>query len=215
MNIQDNVLKHYLQNVYFVTGTPCGGKSVTARTLGKQYGIRVYDVDEEFDRHRAASAPRFQPAMNRQFRDADEFFTRSVEEYGDCLRQNTREQLDFILLDLIRLSAEGPVLCDGHLSLAQAEALSEPGRVVFLLRDPHDLAEEYRRRPDHQDFNAFLLSASDPEAAKRTVNETLLALNEAAYHAIKESSFFWLERSPDRSVEETAALVAAHFGLTE
>ena len=215
MNIQDNVLKHYLQKVYFFLGTPCGGKSTTARALGKRLGLPVYGADERFSRHLKASDPRFQPVMNKRFQNADEFFGRSVAEYEGWLRQNAREQLDYILLDLIRLSQEGPILCDGNLTMEEAIRLTEPSRCVFLIRDPHNLAEEYAMRPDHRDFCEYLNSATDPEAAKRTVNETLLALNEREYHAVKESSFFWLERSPDRGVEETAALVAAHFGLTE
>ena len=50
------------------------------------------------------SNPLFQPAMNTYFNSADEFFGRTVEEYKNWLLNNTREQLEFVLLDLIRLS---------------------------------------------------------------------------------------------------------------
>ena len=91
MNIQDNVLKHYLQKVYFFLGPPCGGKSTTARALGKRLGLPVYGADERFSRHLKASDPRFQPVMNKRFQNADEFFGRSVAEYEGWLRQNARE----------------------------------------------------------------------------------------------------------------------------
>ena len=42
--------------------------------------------------------------MNTYFNSADEFFGRTVEEYKNWLLNNTREQLEFVLLDLIRLS---------------------------------------------------------------------------------------------------------------
>lgn len=53
MEIKDNVLKEYLKNVYFVTGTPCGGKTTISRALGAKHNLPVYDVDEEFTMHQA------------------------------------------------------------------------------------------------------------------------------------------------------------------
>ena len=40
MIVQDNVIKEYLKNVYFISGTPCAGKTTITRALGKKYGIR-------------------------------------------------------------------------------------------------------------------------------------------------------------------------------
>ena len=81
MIFQDNVIKEYLKNVYFVTGTPCGGKTTISRKLAKRHNLLVYDIDEQFAKHREISNPEFQPSMNKVFKDANEFFGRSVEEY--------------------------------------------------------------------------------------------------------------------------------------
>lgn len=74
MIFQDNVLKEYLKNVYFITGTPCGGKTTVSRALGEKYHIQVYDIDEMFTSHQKLSDPEHQPAMNKVFADSDEFF---------------------------------------------------------------------------------------------------------------------------------------------
>ena len=37
MIFQDNVIKEYLRNVYFITGTPCGGKTTISRELAKRH----------------------------------------------------------------------------------------------------------------------------------------------------------------------------------
>ena len=156
MIFQDNVIKEYLKNVYFITGTPCGGKTTVSRALAEKYGFELFDVDERFDEHKKMSNPLFQPAMNTYFNSADEFFGRTVEEYKNWLLNNTREQLEFVLLDLIRLSENKKVLCDCHLTVAQALAFSEPARVVFLIKDPSNLVDEYGNRPDHQGFLRYL-----------------------------------------------------------
>lgn len=139
MIFQDNVMKEYLKNVYFVTGTPCGGKTTISRELAKRHNIVVYDVDEQFENHQKVSNAVYQPAMNKVFRNADEFFGRTVSEYKKWLIDNTREQLDFVLLDLIRLSQSQNVLCDCHLTMEQAEKITEPSRIVFLIKDPTNI----------------------------------------------------------------------------
>lgn len=213
MIFQDNIIKQYLKNVYFIAGTPCGGKTTVSRTLAKKYGIMVYDIDERFDEHQAMSDPVSQPAMNRNFRDADEFFGRSVEEYKAWLLKNTREQLDFVLLDLMRLSQNQMVLCDCHLTLEQAATVTDPSHIAFMIKKPVNLVEEYCNRPDHQGFSNFIHSATDFEAAKKTCNETLMSLNEKYYEDVKASGYFFVDRGDGLSVEETVALTAKHFGL--
>ena len=38
MDIRDNALRQALKNVYFVSGTPCGGKSTISRLLSERHG---------------------------------------------------------------------------------------------------------------------------------------------------------------------------------
>ncbi len=213
MIFQDNVMKEYLKNVYFITGTPCGGKTTLSHALAQKYGFELFDIDERFEEHKKISDPLFQPAMNTCFKSADEFFGRTVEEYKNWLLKNTREQLEFVLLDLIRLSENKKVLCDCHLTVAQALAFSEPARVVFLIKDPSNLVDEYGNRPDHQGFFQYLNSSTDIEKAKQTVNTTLYELNADRIEEIKRSPFFWIERTTDSTVEDTVACVEKHFCL--
>lgn len=213
MIFADNIIKEYLKNVYFITGTPCGGKTSVSRFLGKKCNIPVFDIDERFEEHQRISSKEFQPNMNKEFKNADEFFGRSVEEYRKWLLENTREQLDFVVLDLIRLSQDTKIICDCHLTLEQAETLTDSSRIAFLLRKPVNIVDEYCNRPDHQGFSDFIHSASDFEKAKETCEETLHLLNEAYYNNVKKSEYFWLERNENRSIEETAMLVAGHLGL--
>lgn len=39
MNISNNILKHYLKNVYFITGTAYAGKSTTVKMLSEKYDM--------------------------------------------------------------------------------------------------------------------------------------------------------------------------------
>ena len=213
MIFQDNVIKEYLKNVYFITGTPCGGKTTISRELAKRHNLFLYDVDEQFEKHQKISNAAFQPAMNQAFQDADEFFGRTAEEYKKWLLDNTREQLDFVLLDLIRLSQNQKVLCDCHLTMEEAEKLTEVSKIVFLIKEPSNLVDDYCNRPDHQGFSDFINSTSDIEKAKAVCNATLKSLNEKKYKEIKESDYYWIERTWKSTVDETVGNVERHFGL--
>lgn len=213
MIFQNNVIKEFLKNVYFVTGTPCGGKTTISRELAKRHNLLVYDIDEQFAKHQKLSNAAFQPAMNKTFKNADEYFGRTVEEYKKWLLDNTREQLDFVLLDLIRLSQNQIVLCDCHLTMEQTQKITEPSRIVFLIKEPSNIINDYCNRPDHQDFFRFISSASDVEKAKEKCNTTLRSLNEKYYSDIKESDYFWLERTSESTVEETVKNVERYFRM--
>lgn len=215
MIFQDNVVKEYLKNVYFVTGTPCGGKTTISRKLAEKYNLIVYDVDEQFARHQQISNSTFQPSMNKNFKNADEFFGRTVLEYKQWLIANTREQLDFILLDLIRLSQNNIVLCDCHLTLEEANKLTENSRIVFLIKEPSNLVDDYCNRPDHHDFHDFINSATNIKKAKEVCNATLKSLNEKAYEDIKKSDYLWIERDEDSTIDENVRKVEQHFGFLE
>ena len=45
MNIQDNVIRNALKNVYFVCGNACAGKSTIARMIADKHGFELYDMD--------------------------------------------------------------------------------------------------------------------------------------------------------------------------
>ena len=215
MEIRDNVLKEYLKNVYFVSGTALGGKTTVTRMLGKKYGIPVFDCDDEFDRHRLTAVPELQPNMCRQFRDADEFFSRTVEEYRSWLIGSSNEQLDFVIMDLAILAKDGPVIVDCGITVDQARRLSDVSRTVFLLKEPGNIVDEYCNREDHQSFRYWIHSATDYESAKKLCSDTLTQINSEFRKEVMESEFFWLDRSQGRTAEETLAEVERHFGFVK
>jgi len=212
MNIQDNVIKQALKSVYFICGTACGGKSTAARTLARRHGYLYFDVDTLFDGHRLLSDPEHQPYMNTTFANADAFFDRTAEDYKKWLLDGTREQWDFIIMELAHIAREQTVLCDCHLTVDMACALTVPDHLVFLVADPTNIVETYCNRPDHGDFKAFIESASDVAKAKALVNTALGSINIAAKEAMENSEFFCLERDFSRTPEQTAALIEQHFG---
>ena len=69
MIFQDNIIKEYLRNVYFISGTPCGGKTTITRALGEKYNIPVYVIDDQIPYHVRLSDKEHQPNMNDSSKD--------------------------------------------------------------------------------------------------------------------------------------------------
>lgn len=213
MTFQNNILKEYLKNVYFVSGTPCGGKTTVSKALAEKYNIVLYDVDDMFDIHKKISNPISQPAMNQEFVNADDFFTRPYLEYVQWLKNNTKEQLEYVIMDLIRLSEKQKVICDIHLTLEEAEKSTDVSRITFLIKNPVNLIDDYCNRPDHEDFKNYIQSTTNVDFAKANCNKTLEYLSKEKYDKIKMSNYFWIERNKDSTVNDTLQKVEKHFGF--
>lgn len=206
--------KQQFKNVYFITGTATGGKTTMSKQLAQKYGFVRYDVDEEFDKHKKLSNPKDQPNMNKSFKNADEFFLRDKDEYVSWLKNNSKEQLKFVLDDLVELSKKQKVVCDLHLTVEEALQIAEQNQIVFLIRENNDnIIDDYCSRKSHQGFNTFINSATNPQKAKQNCNLVLKTINDERSDAIKNSSFLYIVRNANSSIENTLNQIEKHFGL--
>ena len=46
MDLPNNIIKHFLKNVYFVSGCACGGKSTISKYLSQNHKIALYNWSE-------------------------------------------------------------------------------------------------------------------------------------------------------------------------
>lgn len=73
---------------------------------------------------------------------------------------------------------ETQFISDCHLTMEEVKKITEPSRIVFLIKEPSNIVDDYCNRPDHQGFSDFINSASDTEKAKVLCNKTLKSLND-------------------------------------
>lgn len=206
--------KDDFKNVYFITGTATGGKTTISKALAEKYGWLRYDVDVEFDRHQQLSNPIDQPNMNKTFKNADEFFLRDAAEYVQWLKDNTREQMEFILKDLKEISKSQKVVCDLHLTVEEADKIVNPNQIVFLIRESNEnIIDDYCNRKSHEGFNKFINSSTNPAKAKENCNNVLKIVNQERTKKIKNSKYLWIERNENSTVEKTLKIIEKHFGL--
>jgi len=66
MNIPDNILKQKLQNVYFIWGGSCAGKTTSAAELQRRRDCCLYSTDYNRTKYFDNALPEYQPAMSRK-----------------------------------------------------------------------------------------------------------------------------------------------------
>lgn len=64
MEIQNNIIKHYLKNCYFITGTACAGKSTMCKILAEKYNMVHCEENYNMDMILSVVTQKQQPNLN-------------------------------------------------------------------------------------------------------------------------------------------------------
>jgi nicotinamide riboside kinase len=85
MNIDDNIIKHYLKNVFFITGTAYSGKSTMCKMLADKFGLYHCGENYHLDIVDEIAIPARQPNICyfKTMKDWQEFLNRTPEELED------------------------------------------------------------------------------------------------------------------------------------
>ena len=221
MRIAENILKHNLQNVYFLVGTACGGKTTAARALSEKYGFIHFNDNWHEDRfavYRSICNEKYQPQSTRkkETTDWEAFFSRSVEqfladngEYGEY-----DEYIEFMLMELIKLSQTQKVVADISIPLESLIEISEYNKIACLLATPEMVTcENYGKREDHREFLECILSLKKPQKKIATQDALFKIAVDEVYADVRKYNLFSIIRNEESTVEKSLSLLEKHFGL--
>ena len=222
MNISNNVLKHYLQNVYFITGTSYAGKSTAAGMLAERYGLLLCGENYHMAVSETVATPETHPDLcyNRSLTDWRDFVTRSPEEYERWIYAVGREAAEFEVAHLIAISQERKVIVDTNIPVDILREISDYSRVAVMLSPQSMSVERFfdRSDPDKQ----FLLSVIDncdhPAAVMENYRAGLARINSREhYNEYADSGFFTVvrENCDTDTREQVCKTLAKHFGLID
>lgn len=214
VNIANNILKHYLTNVYFFCGTACGGKTTVSKAFAEKHGFLWLDEDTLNKRMAVIAEPAHQPAWCSRPTDWEVYFNRPYMEYHQWLSDCGDEMLPMEMLELVRLSATQSVAVDMYnIPPGIATQLTEQNRIVFLVTTPERVVRDYYDRPGHRAIYDCIMSLRDPQAALDNCNRMLAYGNQLFLEALYQSGLYYIMRDDDSTVENTLMLVERHFGF--
>lgn len=220
MNISNNIIKHYLKNVYFISGTPYAGKSTMCKMLAEKYGLLLCGENYKLDELLSIVTPDEQPNLSyfHTKKDWQEFLNRTPEEYEKWISGNSQESTGFEVAELIRISAKQKVIVDSNMSCDVLKQIADYNQVVIML-SPQSMSVDYFFERVDED-KKFLLSqiqkADDPEKTMKNFRACIARIcSPKHYEEWLKSGFYTIIRenvySDTRA--ETMEKLASHFGL--
>lgn len=220
MNIDNNILKYYLRNVYFITGTAYAGKSTMVRMLADEYDLVFCGENYHMEIADQIADPELQPNLCyfKQMKDWEEFVRRSPKKYEQWIMDSAKEAASIEIAQLIALGAEQKVIVDTNIPIPMLKQISDYDHVAVMLSPQSVSVERFfdRNDPEKQFLLSVIESCEDADKVMENYRECLKRINsEEHYREYAESGFFTLERDDPTGDDVVAVrdLLARHFGL--
>ncbi len=220
IQLSGNLIRHYLQNVYFINGHSCAGKSTMVKLLAQRYGMiccgeNYHDV---FPREKLSRWAQPGLCYFDTMSGWEEWLNMTPEEHWNWTEQVSRECVEIEILELVKLSAEGKkIIVDTNIPADILREISDYRHVAVMLCDPPDACATRffdREDPEKQFMLEQIKRCRDPEATLKNFSAWTL------YHPPEETDwqhtgFFTYTRTDFESDtrEETLRILAEHFGF--
>lgn len=220
VQISDNLIKHYLRNVYFINGHSYAGKSTMVRMLAQRYdmiacGENYHDV---FPREKLSRWKQPGRCYFDTMSGWEEWLNMTPEEHWNWTEQTSRECAEIEILELVKLSAGGKkIIVDTNIPVDILRGISDYRHVAIMLCNPPDICAARffdRDDPDKKFMMEQIKRCRDPEATLKNFNSWM------RYHPPEEidwqhTGFFTYTRSDFESDtrEEVLNVLARHLGF--
>lgn len=220
MKIENNILKHYLKNVYFITGTAYAGKSTTVKMLAERYNMVFCGENYHSKVSDAVATPDAQPdiCFLKTLTDWKEFVTRTPEEYERWIYSTSKEAAEFEVAELISISQDRKVIVDTNIPVGILKEISNYNHVAVMLSPLSMSVDRFfdRSDPEKQFLLNIIESCEDSKTVMENYRRGLELINgQKHYDEYANSGFFTVVRQDTQkdTREEICEIIARHFGL--
>ena len=220
MNISNNIIKHYLKNVYFITGTAYAGKSTTVKMLSEKYDMIFCGENYHCEVSNIVATPELQPDISflNNLKDLRDFVTRSPQEYERWIFATGKEAAEFEVAQLIAISQNKKVIVDTNIPIDILKEISDYNHVAVMVCPQSMSVERFFDRNDPEKL--FILntieSCENPAEVMENYKKGLALINsQENYDLYANSGFFTVVREDTQkdTKEEVCEKIAKHFGL--
>ncbi|WP_167954875.1 hypothetical protein [Anaerosporobacter faecicola] len=103
-----------MNNVYYIGGSPCSGKSTIAEQLAIEYNMTYFKVDDHLERYTMLGAKQHLPiCLKQQTLSPEEIWRRDVSTQSKEELAFYKEIFPFIQEDLLQFNDDKPVITEG------------------------------------------------------------------------------------------------------
>lgn len=206
-----------LQDVFWIGGSVCAGKSSMLREHAEVWGVTAYHFDASEREHldksgKGSSILERLPMPAARAKYDERWLNRSPEEMAERTIRSWKERFHLVLEDLAgapvgrRAVAEGAGLFPDLI----APLLPDRGHGIWLVASP----EFIRWARLHRGMTAPELT-SDPERAAENIIERDILMADHVRHSAGELGLAMITVDGKKPLQEVAAVVISHFGFPE
>lgn len=222
MNIENNILKYYLRNVMFITGTAFAGKSTMVDMLAEKHNL-VHCGENYHDIMPAqVLTVKQQPNLCyfQTMKDWQEFISRTPETYDDWIWGSAREAAEIEIAELVHRSQDRKVIADTNIPVDILAEIADYNQIAIMLSPQSMSVENFFERddPDKVFVREQIRQAEDPEKAIANFRSCIAKVNSKEhYEEYAQSGFFTLVRKDIKhdTRQEVFQILANHFRLND
>ncbi len=225
MNIEANIIKHYLKNCYFIVGTAYAGKSTMCKGLAKEFGkeFGMYHCEENYNSETIFKVIDIEKQPNLSYFKTkaswSEFVNRRPDEYQRWTNGNNEELIGFEISELIRASKDKNVIVDTNIPINVLTKIADYNQIAVMLSPPEISLRRFFDRDDSE--KQFLLKeinkCDDPDKTYINFKTCIKKVNESEYKKYLECALFTINRGFSKwlSKKETLNILSNHFKLSK
>ncbi|MDR1388494.1 MAG: hypothetical protein LBJ31_00760 [Treponema sp.] len=200
MNIEENIIKYYLRNVYFINGTAYAGKSTMVKIISEKYDMIFCGENYHSIFPKEYLDKEIQPGLCylQAMKDWQEFINRTPEEYEKWINDSSKEATEIEIMELVKLSfMNKKIIVDTNISIENLMKISDYNHIALMICRPEISIENFFQRKDEDKIFIFeqIKKAKNPEKTMKNFKECLFKINnKETYLKFKNSGLFVLER---------------------
>lgn len=218
IEIESNIIRHMLKNVYFINGTAYAGKSTMVKLLAEKYD-GICCGENYHDALRAVVDPAHQPNLSyfQTMSGWQEFISRTPKAYDAWIQGSSRESAEMEIAILLSLSRENrKIFVDTNIPAPILREIAPYHHVAIMLSDQSMSVNRFfdREDPEKQFLLQKIQEAPDPAAAMENFRNCIAEINSPEhYREFAESGFFTYVRTENSTIPEALAKLEEHFEL--
>lgn len=222
IEIESNIIKHCLQNVYFITGTSYAGKSTMVKLLAEKYDMIFCGENYHDTFAQGITTPEKQPNLCyfKTMKDWQEFINRTPDEYEKWIDGGAAEATEFEIVELLKLSATGKkIIVDTNISTDILHEISDYEHVAIMLSPMSMSVEKFFDRED-EDKQFILKQIEAAEKPKKTMENYKACIarinSQERYNEYANSGFMTIVREDTEidTRQEVLMQLEKHFSLS-
>lgn len=218
IQIESNLIRYMLRNVYFFNGTAYAGKSTMVHLLAGKYD--AIECGENYHAELdAAIDPEHQPNLCyfRTMSGWQEFVTRSPEAYDAWMQGTSREAAELEIIRLLQLAPCGKkIFVDTNIPVEILKEISDYNHVAIMLSPQRMSVDRFFDRPDAEKQFIYqqLLACPDSDWALENYRKVLEKINSPEKsRAFEESGFATFYRDENSTIDDMLNRLETHFQL--